>query len=677
MVAAAFVALVVPVAAADDGGDDVGDVDVAMAPKVVMRCEPDELDVNHAGVDEIAAVFDVPRFVADRIVARRPYLQVSDLSVVLVLSPSKLGAVVDSGSACVLPAEVPLPSTAATCTVDDPRVDLHTATPAEISDRLGLRSGDADAVVAAKPYASLDHLTRVKGLGFVSLLRLMVGGCLSTPALDLEGAAWVKVPAGSGGVVSSGDYRIEVPAGAILDPDGAWVSVEVLDDAIGPTADFTIHGSWSGEVELTLPRATDAIQGVTLPIVVHNPNDPDAIWGPNALVVADDTVTFSTDTLSPHRQSEVDEPSTPHTQWLTDCLLELNPNSITPAPIPRTEKAAPSELMQCAYDGFIADWAGVGQVEIAGCEDTSELVTDATLPAGAISCTRTDDGETATWTFENTTSEREVGLASGIILAIDTDVGSGLTFEHTSSGIEGGLRAFITNWEGNSDWFFPGTRVSVSVPEGESGLVTVNTHRGYTALAFAVGAAADLAPDPTLSCTLALSDGEFESAIGWRNAIVDCIKGGAIGKNPWLAAAYLSAAATDTFVQAELLENDSIAIAHFAAGGPGPTYGIEIEPGPCLRNENTGELTLFWLLRNTGNVDLYVQGIARAGDGTLNRRVETRVGGATTSGLWLTTLGRDWEYINPMNWAAYTTPTEGVPVLMDSVGHDCGTRFIS
>ena len=91
-------------------------------------------------------------------------------------------------------------------------VDLNTATPQQIESLPGVGKKTADAIVAARPFTSVNDLKNVKGIGAAKFAKLkdavtVNGGAISTPAkvVNDSNAAASRVANKSNDVVSGAD----------------------------------------------------------------------------------------------------------------------------------------------------------------------------------------------------------------------------------------------------------------------------------------------------------------------------------------------------------------------------------------------------------------------------------------------------------------------------------------
>ncbi len=230
--------------------------------EVQMVYSEGQIDINHASVADLMPVLKISRPIAQRVVAARPYLQVSDLLVVEGIGNERLTRILNASTACATPTTTPPPAQRP-CT--DARVDLQSATVEELIRGLRLSRPVAERVVASRPYATPAHVTpeRVPGVGKGRLAELVEASCLTPMPVRTADTSWRWAYRSHTTVVADGDYRLTVPA-SVIDELGAWASVTPLTTSgiplEGPTADYTIHGPWADglqTVDVTLPVDPD------------------------------------------------------------------------------------------------------------------------------------------------------------------------------------------------------------------------------------------------------------------------------------------------------------------------------------------------------------------------------------------------------------------------------------
>jgi hypothetical protein len=280
---------------------------------VSMGCAPAAgIDVNKATVSELMSLPGVSKPVAQRIVESRPYLRVDpDLLRVAGIGADKLALIVANGRACATPPSIP-PPTFDVCQTGDGKVDANR--PQSEKALAALFGGPtAKRIANAIPYWSLNQVRSEgeAGAGYGKMEKLMGRLCLTPPTIVYAGTRYGWIDPDRGGYVNSstGDgtaYRLTVPGGVVTQRPGAWGAVTPRPTPAdlpegAPTADFHIHGTWSGTVYVGLPP--DGIgpesAGTWTDTVWHLPADGqwELSWG-GAVARIDGRVTTGTQTLS-------------------------------------------------------------------------------------------------------------------------------------------------------------------------------------------------------------------------------------------------------------------------------------------------------------------------------------------------------------------------------------------
>jgi competence protein ComEA len=133
------------------------------------------LDLNTATAAELQELPGVGPATAREIIAARPFKSVEDLAQVKGIGEARLAQIRDRVRvAPPAPAPVTKPETpkagAAKKAMEAPkaagaRVDLNTATAAELEELPGVGPATARDIIAARPFQSVDDLAKVKGIG--------------------------------------------------------------------------------------------------------------------------------------------------------------------------------------------------------------------------------------------------------------------------------------------------------------------------------------------------------------------------------------------------------------------------------------------------------------------------------------------------------------------------------
>lgn len=288
---AAAVGVFAPAQASDgtsDGSPELtstaGTPAAATLPEIEMVCSEGQVDINHASLLELMAVLGVDLPVVDRLVSYRPYLAPSDLGVVEGIGPGNLRAILAADTTCATPTQFPPPAAEA-CTTSE-QVDLAAASERELMDELDISKPRARRIIAARPYASLSHVTpeRVPGVGKGNLDNIVAISCLTPTPIRTATQSFRYAYQTQTTTVSRDGYVLEVPAG-VIDGSGAWAEVTPIDVSADwpgdpyPSAEFHIHGPWSDGTQtvlVTVPEAlyADEIAGDDwTPYLVHHFGD--------------------------------------------------------------------------------------------------------------------------------------------------------------------------------------------------------------------------------------------------------------------------------------------------------------------------------------------------------------------------------------------------------------------
>lgn len=245
----------------------------ATLPEVGMTCSEGQTDVNAASAKELMAAFSLDSAVAVRVVGFRPYVAVSDLLVVQGIGADKLRQIEAGGRGCATPSGTPPPAPSPCASIH--RVDLQSATADQVSRTTGVSKSAAERVVAARPFATLRHVTpeRVPGVGKGILDTIASRSCLTPQPVRDARTSWRWAYPAYPTTVSRDGYALTAPASVIDATSGAWLSIKPLPTPTSlpgrayPRADFHIHGAWSGprasgiapdEVLATVPAASFA-----------------------------------------------------------------------------------------------------------------------------------------------------------------------------------------------------------------------------------------------------------------------------------------------------------------------------------------------------------------------------------------------------------------------------------
>lgn len=264
---------------ASAANDNAGGTDRGLAiPVVDLTCQPGELDVNTASKQELMTALDIARPIAERLIAGRPHYSIWDALLAAGLGPERIELLAATVPTC---ATVDLPPAApADVCVDPDQLDL------QIADQAALTNAFSSAPAAerliewrhAHPLPSVDHALISAGISKGKVKKIYESLCISPApfeAVDGDGnpVAYRWIYSVDGGSVEidgvKGAFSLTVPADTITEPTGAWASVtelpEISSTSDWPRMDAHIDGSWSGAVDVTMPRDTFTWVGLGLP----------------------------------------------------------------------------------------------------------------------------------------------------------------------------------------------------------------------------------------------------------------------------------------------------------------------------------------------------------------------------------------------------------------------------
>ncbi len=123
------------------------------------------IDLNKATAEELEELPNVGPATAKKIIAGRPYAKVDDLSKAGIAE-----RVITAIRSKVHVGDAPAKSKTKPAAADEPeaksaKVNLNTADAAALEDLPGIGPAHAKAIIAARPFKSVDELEKVKGIG--------------------------------------------------------------------------------------------------------------------------------------------------------------------------------------------------------------------------------------------------------------------------------------------------------------------------------------------------------------------------------------------------------------------------------------------------------------------------------------------------------------------------------
>lgn len=172
----------------------VGDMAVGAEPRGERKqqaasspneAEDKKLDLNTASARALSAVAVIGADSAQAIIAARPYTTLDDLNRITGLSAERLEQI--RAKVKVAPEAIPAPAVEKTKRVaakaraanDSPKLNVNTASYEALAALPSAGPEVARAIIAARPLASLDDLSRIKGISAERLEQLRLNLTLS------------------------------------------------------------------------------------------------------------------------------------------------------------------------------------------------------------------------------------------------------------------------------------------------------------------------------------------------------------------------------------------------------------------------------------------------------------------------------------------------------------------
>ena len=460
-----------PAAGISDPASDVEPVE--------MVCADGQADINSASEGELRSALGISKPVARRVIESRPYLRVSDLTIVAGIGPGKLSAIENAASACALPSQTP-PPVFDVC--EDDSLDFNFATFAEITAQYRISRPIAQRVVDAQPFLRLSDLSRVPGMSGKKLRDVVQNGCLTPWPIVTQNAQYHWASEANGGYLEDGDWLMAVQPGVV--DSGAWLAITQIDDPGLLQADFTIEGSWSGRVILGMPQEEIFLEGWDIPIVMHSPDSPDLFWIDESLFETGTGLRFSTETLSPYGTTNLPVGPDPAGSFLYQATIEpfFGPFEFT------AEDARRAAII----DMF--DNINSGYSTIPGCENTSALIMDSNAPDDLFGCELDEDS--AAWTIANNTGN-DLGGLLGYPILVKTTTSGDLQGEFVPAN-ESNVQSVVEQTAANLSFTTPdnevytiaGSKARLSLPSaGTTGRAVMNVQTKDTITMSAVAEA--------------------------------------------------------------------------------------------------------------------------------------------------------------------------------------------
>ena len=151
----------------------------AIEPKTKAKAEADKkVDLNTASVEELETIQGVGPAIAREIIAARPFKSIEELEKLKGIGATKFAAIkphVKVTTVAATPKAKMVEPKAKTKTAAEPvtkLVDLNTADAETLQTLPGIGPVIASEIIAARPFKSVDELSKIKGLGEAKIAEL-------------------------------------------------------------------------------------------------------------------------------------------------------------------------------------------------------------------------------------------------------------------------------------------------------------------------------------------------------------------------------------------------------------------------------------------------------------------------------------------------------------------------
>ena len=131
---------------------------------------PQRIDINNASQEAIETLPGVGPKLAKEIIAARPFRTFSDLDKVSGIGPKKLEQL--RGRIVIAPMRPQSAASLRPTTNQVVKVNLNTATQAELEKLPGIGPKRAEAIIAARPFKQFEDLRKIRGLSRAQLNEL-------------------------------------------------------------------------------------------------------------------------------------------------------------------------------------------------------------------------------------------------------------------------------------------------------------------------------------------------------------------------------------------------------------------------------------------------------------------------------------------------------------------------
>lgn len=123
---------------------------------------PQRIDINNASQEAIETLPGVGPKLAKEIIAARPFRTFSDLDKVNGIGPKKLDQL--RGKVVIVPMRPQSAASLRATTNQVAKVNLNTATQAELEKLPGIGPKRAEAIIGARPFKQIEDLRKIRGL---------------------------------------------------------------------------------------------------------------------------------------------------------------------------------------------------------------------------------------------------------------------------------------------------------------------------------------------------------------------------------------------------------------------------------------------------------------------------------------------------------------------------------
>lgn len=143
---------------------------LALAAITFAAETPQAVDINNASQEAIETLPGIGPKLAQQIIAARPFRTFTDLDKVSGIGPKKLEQL--RGKIVIAPLRPQSAASLRPATNQVAKVNLNTATQAELEKLPGIGPKRAEAIIAARPFRQIEDLRKIRGLSRAQLEEL-------------------------------------------------------------------------------------------------------------------------------------------------------------------------------------------------------------------------------------------------------------------------------------------------------------------------------------------------------------------------------------------------------------------------------------------------------------------------------------------------------------------------